>query len=406
MSTESPASEASAPQPRRRMVSPLQFVLRGLAISLPSVVTVVILLWVARGINTYIVYPATSAMKWVLAQGLDNSTPVEGLVKVSGGPPLEHCGQGYLVTRDLQAQYLQEVAQRSTLGAAAQEPLSDWLERQPGVFVPFGESAVPYEDYLVVARNTHPLDMPRTTVGLYMDYAAERYIGSLLHLSLLAIILILVGLYFLGRFVTARIGHWLLNRFENGVLGRLPLIRNVYGSVKQVTEFLFSENQVQYRRVVAIEYPRRGIWSLGLVTNDSMLDITTAVGEPCVTVLVPSSPMPVTGYTMSLPRSHVLDLNITVDQAMSFCISCGVLVPPHQKVTPELLRQHFERRLAEGFQTSATSRVQPVNPNPLTSAAGGAGFPSGSGVVRPGGPFGAAVDDETNPPSPSNRPVP
>lgn len=403
MSTESPASEASAPQPRRRMLTPLHFVLRGLAISLPSVVTVVILLWVVRGINTYIVFPTTSAMKWVLAQGLDSSVPATGLVKLSGGPPLELCEHGYLVTRDLQRQYLQEVAQRSAPGAAGAtpEPLADWLSRQPGLYVPFGQWAVPFEDYLVVARNTHPQDMPRSAVGLYMDYASERYLGSLLHLSLLAIILILIALYFLGRFVTARIGHWLVSRFESGVLGRLPLIRNVYGSVKQVTEFLFSENQVQYRRVVAIEYPRRGIWSLGLVTNDSMLDITTAVGEPCVTVLVPSSPMPVTGYTMCLPRSHLLDLNITVDQAMSFCISCGVLVPPHQRVTPELLRQHLERRLAEDFQTSATSRTRPVNSDPGGPSASG-GLSGESGVIRPGGPYGTAGHDDDLPP-PSNR---
>ena len=106
-----------------------------------------------------------------------------------------------------------------------------------------------------------------------------------------------------------------------------------------------TEREVEYSRVVAIEYPRRGIWSLGLVTGDSMLDITNAAGEPMVSVLVPSSPMPVTGYTMNVPRSEVTDLNITVDQAFQFCISCGVLVPPQQKVTPELLKQAFGKQL-------------------------------------------------------------
>jgi uncharacterized membrane protein len=129
------------------------------------------------------------------------------------------------------------------------------------------------------------------------------------------------------------------------VLGRLPVISTVYSAVKQVTDFLFSERQIEYNRVVAIEYPRRGIWSLGFVTSDSMLEISTAAGEPLVSILIPTSPMPVTGYTMSVPRRDVMDLNITIDQAFQFCVSCGVLVPPHQQVTPELLQQELAKRL-------------------------------------------------------------
>ena len=80
---------------------------------------------------------------------------------------------------------------------------------------------------------------------------------------------------------------------------------------------------------------------MGFVTGDSMREVTDAVGEPLVSVLVPTSPMPVTGYTMSLPRRDVLDLNMTIDQAFQFCVSCGVLVPPHQRVTPEQMRSQL-----------------------------------------------------------------
>ncbi|MFV0442334.1 MAG: DUF502 domain-containing protein [Planctomycetaceae bacterium] len=345
---------------RQKILGPLQFVLRGLAISLPSVLTVVILIWILRGVNSYIIFPATTAMKWVLAQNLDRSVETEPLLKLSGGPELEGCGLNYLVTADLRKNYSRQLASLPPGTLDSKQELGDWLATRNGLYVPFGRRSVPYQHYLVIARELHPNDMPRSSTGLYMEYAAEKSFGSLFPMSLVAVILILVILYFLGRLVTARVGHWVVSRFESGVLGRLPVVRNVYGSVKQVTDFLFSESQVEYRRVVAIEYPRRGIWSLGLVTGDSMIDITTAVGEPCVTVLIPSSPMPVTGYTMSLPRSHVLDLNITVEHAMNFCISCGVLVPPHQRVTPELLRQHLEKRLAEGFQTSGATRSRPA----------------------------------------------
>ena len=87
---------------------------------------------------------------------------------------------------------------------------------------------------------------------------------------------------------------------------------------------------MQYSRVVAVEYPRKGIWSLGLVTGESMLDIRSAANEPILSVLIPTSPMPVTGYTVTIRKSEALDLNITIDQAFQFIVSCGVVIPPQQ----------------------------------------------------------------------------
>ncbi|MDF1742668.1 MAG: DUF502 domain-containing protein, partial [Gimesia sp.] len=171
----------------------------------------------------------------------------------------------------------------------------------------------------------------------------------------------IVALYFLGRFVTARVGSWMVLKFEQGVLARLPVVSNVYSSVKQVTDFFFSERTVNYSRVVAVEYPRRGIWSLGFVTGDSMLEMTVTAGEPLVAILIPTSPMPVTGYTMSIPKSEIVDLNITVDQAFQFCLSCGVLVPPQQRVTDELLREELGKRLL-GDRKLAGFNVQIVPP--------------------------------------------
>jgi hypothetical protein len=80
--------------------------------------------------------------------------------------------------------------------------------------------------------------------------------------------------------------------------------------------------------------------------------------------------MPVTGYTMSVPRSQVLDLNITVDQAFQFCISCGVLVPPNQKVTPQLLQERLQQRLAEELRNDGALRRREGVANPSAPATG------------------------------------
>ena len=141
----------------------------------------------------------------------------------------------------------------------------------------------------------------------------------------------------LGKFMAAGIGRIFVGAFERGIL-QLPLVRNVYSSVKQVSDFLFSPRQIEYTRVVAVEYPRTGIWSLGLVTGESMIDIRAAANEPVLSVLVPTSPMPITGYTINVRKSEAIDLNITIDQAFQFIVSCGVVVPPQQ------LQEALEKR--------------------------------------------------------------
>ncbi|MFG0333879.1 MAG: DUF502 domain-containing protein [Maioricimonas sp. JB049] len=400
---------------KKRDLTVTQVFLRGLAISLPTILTIVILIWILRGAKEYIVDPATWTVKYVLALSLNDSVQTRGesprLTRLQYGPELEFCGDNYLVTQPLQRDYQDFLRQERRIRRSAdaiddpvdavrslEQRRADWLmahavSDQGGVYVPFGPEAVPYRHFVVVARLSRPGSMPSSATGLYMEYAADRYFGSVFHLSAVAVILIIVALYFLGRFVNVRIGGWLVGKFESELLGRLPVVRNVYGSVKQVTDFLFSENQVEYRRVVAIEYPRRGIWSIGLVTGESMLDVATAVGEPCVSILIPSSPMPMTGYTMNVPRSEVLDLNLTVDQAMQFCISCGVLVPPHERVTPQLLQEHLARKLAEGFRGDATQRSSTPKLNEYNVK-----YPGNPTIVEPS-PGRAPHDEQDEPQS-------
>jgi uncharacterized membrane protein len=89
---------------------------------------------------------------------------------------------------------------------------------------------------------------------------------------------------------------------------------------------------------VAIEYPRKGIWQLAFVTGESLGDIAAAANEPVLAVLVPTSPMPFTGFTVTVKRSETLDLSITMEQALQFIVSCGVVAPPHEVAAALALR--------------------------------------------------------------------
>ncbi len=147
------------------------------------------------------------------------------------------------------------------------------------------------------------------------------------YLDLAGLALAIVAVSILGRSVGGYIGRRLLAAFESGMLS-VPGIRSVYPALKQVVEFLFGSEQqkLSFNRVVMIEYPRPGIWSMGLVTGDAARKVRAAVGD-AVTAFVPSSPTPFTGWTVAVPREQVRELPITIDEALRYLVSVGVVVP-------------------------------------------------------------------------------
>lgn len=350
-----------------------QFFLKGLAIVLPPILTLVILVWIGQMIYGYVVSPITTGVRFVIAEVVDKSRPTSGLVLPTGLPPLEYCGSDYRLPPGAMQQLLatpHAARHADTAPDAANRPgaapnaayhivaapdapktverpsLSELAE---AAYVPFGEWSVPYGDFAEVASHMRPNDWPATTTGLYMELVTIRYFKSLGSLSALATALTIVALYFLGRFVTARMGQWVVSRFETLVLARVPIISSVYSSVKQVTDFFFSERPIAYNRVVAVEFPRRGVWTIGFAMGESMVEMTLAAGEQMISVMIPAAPMPMTGWVVSVPKSAIIDLNITLEQAFQYYLSCGVLVPEHQRATPELLHREVTKRLSGAF---------------------------------------------------------
>lgn len=361
-------SADSAANEHTRAKTPTHFFLRGLAISLPPILTIVILLWIAGAINQYIIQPINWVVRYSIAHTVEEieslDDPSLNFDDAENLPPLPYCGTNYVIPSAAKA--LVRGADASQLRGALMD----------AAYVPFGKQVVPYRDYFEVARRVGPDAVPRSAISVYMELIAFRHFQGYFVLSASSVAITIIALYLLGRIVTARVGAWVVHKVETTVLSRLPIVSNVYSSVKQVTDFLFSERKIEYNRVVAIEYPRRGIWSLGFVTGESMLEITAAAGEPLVSVLIPTSPMPVTGYTMSVPRSELLDLNITIDQAFQYCISCGVLIPPHQKVTAELLNAEVTRRMGAKAAAPPTQDETELTLADDLALAGGSARPS------------------------------
>lgn len=166
--------------------------------------------------------------------------------------------------------------------------------------------------------------------------------------SLFGILVALSAVYIAGRLVGGWLGRRAVTVLENA-LTRLPVLKQVYPAVKQIVGFFFAdaaERKFQFSRVVVVEYPRKGIWSIGLVTGESMRGIQARAGE-ALTVFVPSSPTPFTGYTINVPRGEIHELPISIDEALKFVVSGGVVVPPHQEAIPRAQRPLAERLPAE-----------------------------------------------------------
>jgi uncharacterized membrane protein len=149
------------------------------------------------------------------------------------------------------------------------------------------------------------------------------------YLDLIGLVVAIIAVYVAGRLLGGFFGRHIYRRLENFITA-LPVFKQVYPYVKQVVDFLFSdERPIKFNRVVVLEYPRKGIWSVGFLTGDTMKSIARESGD-AVTVFIPSSPTPFTGYTITVPRSEVIELPITVEEAIRFAVTGGVLIPGHQ----------------------------------------------------------------------------
>ncbi|MEM7681466.1 MAG: DUF502 domain-containing protein [Planctomycetota bacterium] len=170
--------------------------------------------------------------------------------------------------------------------------------------------------------------------ALRREWEETRVAGFVLA-DLLGLVLAVVLVYAAGLLLSNLLGRKLYSKGEE-LINRVPLVGRVYPSVKQVTDFFFGdkESQISFNRVVAVQYPRKGLWSVGLVTGSTMRRIQQEAGAECLTVFVPSSPTPFTGYVITVPVRDTIDLGVSIEDALKFAVSGGVLIPPAQQIDP------------------------------------------------------------------------
>lgn len=136
----------------------------------------------------------------------------------------------------------------------------------------------------------------------------------------------IIAVVFIGAFLASVAGRTIWHYFERALMN-VPLIRKVYPYFKQITDFILTKNSLSFSKVVAVEYPRKGTWSIGLITGKGLSKVVNLSGQEFVTVFVPTSPTPFTGYVITVAKSETIDVEMTIEEAFRFIVSGGVIAP-------------------------------------------------------------------------------
>lgn len=142
----------------------------------------------------------------------------------------------------------------------------------------------------------------------------------------LGLVITVIIVWLTGLFAANLVGRKVV-LFWEALLARIPLVRSIYSAVKQVAETLFNTDGEAFRKVLLIEYPRKGIWTLAFQTGVASREIQEKSGQGMVTVFVPTTPNPTSGFIIMVPREDVVELSMTVEEALKMVVSIGVVGP-------------------------------------------------------------------------------
>ena len=157
---------------------------------------------------------------------------------------------------------------------------------------------------------------PETLLGLEIPY-----LNVVLALVAMLIVTMITGLLAANLFGRKIVSMW------ESLLGRIPLVRSIYQSAKQISETVFSSSGKSFRKVLLIEYPRKGLYTLAFQTGNSIGEVQAGTDEQVTSVFVPTTPNPTSGFMIFVPTKDVVELDMSVDEALKMVISMGMIEP-------------------------------------------------------------------------------
>jgi uncharacterized membrane protein len=161
--------------------------------------------------------------------------------------------------------------------------------------------------------------------------AARAPLEALRHVPGLGLLVVVLLLLATGAFAANIFGQWWL-RQGSRILHRIPIVKSIYSSVKQVSDTLFSSSGNAFREAVLVQYPREGSWTIAFVTGKPGGEAAQHLQGDYLSLYVPTTPNPTSGFFLMVPRTDVIELRMSVDEALKYIISMGVVAPPSPPV--------------------------------------------------------------------------
>ncbi len=156
--------------------------------------------------------------------------------------------------------------------------------------------------------------------------SAQATLDSWREIRGLSVVVMISALLLTGAAVSNFVGQWLLNQ-SNRLFYKIPIVKSIYSSVKQVSDTLFSSSGQAFREAVLVQYPRAGSWTIAFVTGKPGGEVAQKLSEEMVTLYVPTTPNPTSGFMLMVSRADVMPLRMSVDEALKYIISMGVVAP-------------------------------------------------------------------------------
>jgi len=167
---------------------------------------------------------------------------------------------------------------------------------------------------------------------LPVSWQPRSWIGF--HIPGLGVLMTLAVVLATGVFAANIIGQRLVQYWE-GLLARIPIFKSLYFSVKQVSDTLFSSSGLAFRKALLVQYPRQGSWTIAFLTGQPGGDVANHLKGDYVSVYVPTTPNPTSGFFLMMPAADVVELDISVDAALKYIISMGVVPPEDRSATSD-----------------------------------------------------------------------
>lgn len=165
----------------------------------------------------------------------------------------------------------------------------------------------------------------RSVAQLFPETLSEGIFGGL-DIPGLGFVTALIFFVLIGFLATNFLGRFFIRLYES-ILDRMPVIRNIYGAVKQIFETVMATQSTAFREVIMFEYPRKGLWAIGFVTGTSEGEVQTQIKSETLNVFVPTTPNPTSGFLIFVPKKDVIYLNMSVEEGVKLVVSAGIIAP-------------------------------------------------------------------------------